>query len=337
MSDPEDVLQRIDHALASGEASRALVLAEDAARDHPEDPEVRHALGVALRGLERFDEALDQFAAATRLDPGQADAWLDAAEVLVEELGDDVRALDVLAGARKRLREPQHLAEVELLRGIALANLEDYTGALRALDEAAGLDPEHPDVGTERGAVLIELLRLEEAEAALRSAIRTVPEDARAHSLLAFVLDYTGRREESAKQFARAGELDSELPSAPPRLSEEEFDQVLDAAVSAIPEPFAVRLREVEIGVENYADKEFCRRHDCSPTTLGIYVGTPLPSRDATASAQLPDRIVLFQRALENSCETREELIEEIGVTLKHEVGHLLGFSEAELHERGYE
>ena len=46
-------------------------------------------------------------------------------------------------------------------------------------------------------------------------------------------------------------------------------------------------------------------------------------------------RITLFQHNLERFATTRDELIEEIRVTVLHEVGHLLGLDEDELYERG--
>ena len=256
--------------------------------------------------------------------------------MLLDELDDPVAALEILDEALDGFEQPAQRAEAHLLRGFALARLEDFSGALRALGESKKLEPTHPDVAAERGSVLIELLRLDEAEEALREAVRLAEDDARAHHLLAFALDYSGRRDEAAEHFNRAGELDAEASPRPPRLSEAEFDAALEAALREIPEPFRGRLANVEISVENYATREFCRRHDCSPTTLGIYVGTPMPLRSETGPEGLPDRIVLFQRAIENSCRDVEEVTREIGVTLRHEVGHLLGFSEDDLHERGH-
>jgi predicted Zn-dependent protease with MMP-like domain len=44
---------------------------------------------------------------------------------------------------------------------------------------------------------------------------------------------------------------------------------------------------------------------------------------------------VLYQKNLERIAARREELIEQIGTTLVHEVGHFLGLDEEELWERG--
>lgn len=333
--DSLESLEAIDAELAAERPERALALADAALAQWPGDAELHHARGVALRLLGRPEDALDAMELALERDRALAEAWLDAAEILIEDFGDEVEALELLAQARKRVTETEAQAEIEYLRGVALSQLEDQTGALQALQAAAALDPSHPDVLTEQGGVLIELLRFDEAEAALRKALALSDESARAHELLAFVLDYTGRREAARAHFRKAAQIDPQLPPDPHRVPEDAFDGLVARALGAIPEPFAARMKNVEISVENYADKDTCRRHDCSPTVLGLYVGVPLPERGANEPS-LPDRIILFQRALENTCRDEDELVEEIAVTLKHEIGHLLGFSDEELHERGH-
>ena len=52
-----------------------------------------------------------------------------------------------------------------------------------------------------------------------------------------------------------------------------------------------------------------------------------------TGGGGLPPRIHLFQRNLERFAVDREELQEEIAVTLYHELGHYLGLDEEELEE----
>ena len=53
------------------------------------------------------------------------------------------------------------------------------------------------------------------------------------------------------------------------------------------------------------------------------------------ASGELPPAIFLYQKNLERSCRTRAELIEQIEVTVLHEVGHLVGLDEDDLEARG--
>ncbi len=70
---------------------------------------------------------------------------------------------------------------------------------------------------------------------------------------------------------------------------------------------------------------------------LGLYEGVPLVERGADGDVgMLPDRITLFYRPLVEMCADREELRDEIWVTLVHELGHFFGLDEDELWERGF-
>lgn len=332
----EQVLGDIGVALDEGDWDLALRLSREALALDPQEPELKRAEAAALRGLGRSEAALDVLHEALELSPESLDVHLDAVETLLDDLGDEVRALDHVRKAMRHLREAKERAELGLLKGVALARLDDFTGALRTLSEAGELDPENPEIPLEAGAVLIELLRFEDAESELRRALALGAEGPRAYQLLAFVLDYTGRREAAEEAFATAASLDPELPDRPVRLTESEFDAAVEDAVSQVPPQFAKHLENVEISVQNHPDREFCRRHDCGPMTLGIYIGTPMTLRE-NESRELPDRIVLFQRSLESACRSTQEVVHEIAVTLKHEIGHLLGMDEQQLVDSGYE
>ena len=51
--------------------------------------------------------------------------------------------------------------------------------------------------------------------------------------------------------------------------------------------------------------------------------------------SHFPSSIVLYQDNLQRFARTREELVEEIAITLQHEVGHFLGLDEEELERLG--
>ena len=120
----DEALAAIDDALTAGDPPTALGHAEKALRRFPEEPELHHARGVALRAMDRWDDALEAFRVASEFGPHLADAWLDAAEILLEEEDDPISALDLLDAALGALEEQAPRAEVHLLRGIALAHLE---------------------------------------------------------------------------------------------------------------------------------------------------------------------------------------------------------------------
>ena len=46
-------------------------------------------------------------------------------------------------------------------------------------------------------------------------------------------------------------------------------------------------------------------------------------------------RVILFKKNLEKICRDRDELIDQIQITLRHEIGHHLGLSEEDLEGLG--
>jgi predicted Zn-dependent protease with MMP-like domain len=72
---------------------------------------------------------------------------------------------------------------------------------------------------------------------------------------------------------------------------------------------------------------------------LGLFIGEPLSQRDgapwSTQQVVEPTRIVLYKRNLERVAQSREQLVEEIQTTVKHEIGHYFALDEAELQRLG--
>ena len=120
------------------------------------------------------------------------------------------------------------------------------------------------------------------------------------------------------------------VDSTPRRLSEHEFERAVEDALALIPAPLLAQLRNVAIFVE----PEPPAGED--PSLLGLYEGFPLTDGDEPWFGALPDRILIFQGPLERLCETREELLDEIAVTVVHEVAHHFGVDDERLHELGY-
>ena len=68
---------------------------------------------------------------------------------------------------------------------------------------------------------------------------------------------------------------------------------------------------------------------------VGIYIGTP--RTEAGPSHQPTDitRVILFKKNLEKICRDRDDLIDQIQITLRHEIGHHLGLSEEDMERLG--
>jgi predicted Zn-dependent protease with MMP-like domain len=108
-----------------------------------------------------------------------------------------------------------------------------------------------------------------------------------------------------------------------------EFDDAVGDALDEVPVELMAMLDNVVFLVEDEPPPG-------DPDLLGVYDGTPLTDRGDGWAGALPDRITLFRGPLARMCETREELLEEIAVTVVHEIAHHFGIDEARLHELGW-
>ena len=59
-------------------------------------------------------------------------------------------------------------------------------------------------------------------------------------------------------------------------------------------------------------------------------------SRLKVADNALPDRIVIFRDAILDICADEDEVVEEVRITVWHEVAHYFGIDDDHLDELGY-
>jgi predicted Zn-dependent protease with MMP-like domain len=114
-----------------------------------------------------------------------------------------------------------------------------------------------------------------------------------------------------------------------------EFRELVDEALETIPQRFRDAMQNIAIVVDDEPTPEQLESVEIEPpdTLLGLYEGTPLPERQWAHGNVLPDKITLFQRPIEESSESEDDLVICIGETLIHEVGHYFGLSEEEIEE----
>ncbi len=115
-------------------------------------------------------------------------------------------------------------------------------------------------------------------------------------------------------------------------MSREDFENAVSDALDLIPPPLMDQVDNCVILVEEEPPD------DVEPDTLGLYDGTPLTERgDWWASGSLPDRIFIFRGPLTRMCETEDELVDEIRVTVVHEIAHHFGIEDGRLAELGWD
>ncbi|WP_043501414.1 metallopeptidase family protein [Georgenia sp. SUBG003] len=117
-------------------------------------------------------------------------------------------------------------------------------------------------------------------------------------------------------------------------MSRDDFEEAVSEALDLIPLELAEKMDNVVVLVEDEPTAEQLAGEE---DLLGIYEGTPLTERDSWwAAGSLPDRITIFRGPTLRLCETEEEVVEEVAVTVVHEVAHHFGIDDARLHELGW-
>ena len=122
------------------------------------------------------------------------------------------------------------------------------------------------------------------------------------------------------------------------RLSSQEFDRLVEQAISGLPGEFRRHLENVIVEVQRRPSRRLLEEQEVPPgeTLLGFYDGVPLTEKSVEDIVEMPERILIFKEPIESCCDTREEVVREIRMTVLHEIGHHFGMDEDELDRLGY-
>jgi predicted Zn-dependent protease with MMP-like domain len=120
----------------------------------------------------------------------------------------------------------------------------------------------------------------------------------------------------------------------PYRISRGEFEILVERALKTVPRKFKKYFGNISVIVEDRPSDDDAEAVDVPPDELlGLFRGIDFGSKGGLfdVPSPLPDAIVLYQKNLEDICSSEGELIEEIRMTVVHEIGHYFGMSEEEL------
>jgi len=110
-------------------------------------------------------------------------------------------------------------------------------------------------------------------------------------------------------------------------IDEERFGALVGRALDGLPEELFAQLDNVAVVVED--------EHPDDPDLLGLYEGVPLTERWEYA-AVLPDRIAIYRLPLCDLAADEAELVEEVRITVVHELAHHMGIDDDALHDLGW-
>lgn len=128
---------------------------------------------------------------------------------------------------------------------------------------------------------------------------------------------------------------DNKFKSMAYRVKDSEFRAYTAMALDALPDEFRGRMENVVVVVEDFPSVEDAESAGIPrEELLGLFHGVSLLEREwPGAPDHLPERIVLYKRNIEAISSSKEELVEEIRLTVLHETGHYFGLSDEEIEQ----
>ncbi len=118
------------------------------------------------------------------------------------------------------------------------------------------------------------------------------------------------------------------------RLSADSFARLVEQAIADLPGEYARLLDAVAVVVEDEPPLGVLKDLDIEDgeELLGLYHGLSLNDESFfRAGGQAPAQISLYRGPIIRQCDTDMEIVQEIGDTLVHELGHHVGLDDDEL------
>ena len=112
-------------------------------------------------------------------------------------------------------------------------------------------------------------------------------------------------------------------------MSSERFEELVADALDEVPSELLDLMDNVVILVVDDPPAD-------QPDLLGVYEGYSLTDRGWNYTGVLPDRILIFRNPILGICEDEEDVVEEVAVTVVHEIAHHFGIDDARLHALGW-
>ncbi|WP_341728820.1 metallopeptidase family protein [Brooklawnia sp.] len=112
------------------------------------------------------------------------------------------------------------------------------------------------------------------------------------------------------------------------QLSESDFERYVDEALDSIPDELISLIDNCVVLIEDEPPN--------GEELFGLYDGVPLTERGFDYGGVLPDRITIFRGPHLRMCESLDALVDEIHITVVHEIAHHFGIDDDALDTLGY-
>jgi predicted Zn-dependent protease with MMP-like domain len=115
----------------------------------------------------------------------------------------------------------------------------------------------------------------------------------------------------------------------PVEMSRERFEELVGEALDEVPADLLSHLDNVVVLVEDEPPAD-------DPHLLGLYEGIDLTRRGWDYGGALPDRIFIYRNPILAMCDDEDDVVDEVAVTVVHEIAHHFGIDDDRLHELGW-
>lgn len=333
MSTPPRIVESLERALAlidEHKLDEASELIEKAKTRAPDAPETLFALGTLASARGDIDEAIARFLDAADADPEWPSPLLAAGWEELER-DDAERSLQIAEEVLEAWpNDVEARTDAMLMRAEAHLDLDDLAAARVAI-EAIDIAKAEADTLFDVALLWCAVGEHGREEGVLRGLCEQAPGDPDALHALGGCLHERERHDEATELWLKVREIDLAAERSPLSLSNEELEGLAERTLRELPEEVRERLGNVPILIED-APAEHLVKEGLDPRTLGLFTGTPLPEKSSMGGqAHSPDSAILYVRNLELACGSREELEEQIRITILHETAHFFGLDDDDL------
>lgn len=105
------------------------------------------------------------------------------------------------------------------------------------------------------------------------------------------------------------------------------FEGLVADALDDIPHGLAQLMDNVIVTIEDDPPE---------PGLLGLYEGIPLTEREQYGGFAMPDRVTVYRLPLLEMCTSEDELVDQVTITVIHELAHHFGIDDDTLHDLGW-
>ncbi|MFF5231047.1 metallopeptidase family protein [Dactylosporangium sp. NPDC000521] len=113
------------------------------------------------------------------------------------------------------------------------------------------------------------------------------------------------------------------------QMSKERFEELVGEALDEVPEELLDLMDNVVILVVDDPPPG-------EPDLLGLYEGYSLTERGWDYSGVLPDRISIYRNPILAICDDEDDVVDEVAITVVHEIAHHFGIDDRRLHALGW-